>query len=203
MRQIIFLVFIALCLGACKKSKIKSVNTNNTADSLSYQPFVPDSKWTYEFTLMNVSKSNYDVVRLNYDSTINGHVYNVFNDGKQGLQFYRQDGKKYYSVLTTAANLTEVNHLDASKNVGESWSSVNGSDTYTYTMAEKFTTYVVDGFTFNNVLKVSMQRTDGNDNNKVTMSGDTFYAQGVGMIISDGKVGPLDIDIKVLTVDLK
>ncbi len=201
MKKIILISFLFFSMIACKKSKVESVNTNNSKDSLTYQPSVPGSKWSYEMTLGGVLKSNYNVTRLDYDSVINGYTYHVFNDEKQGLQFIRQDGNKYYSVITAAANKTELLIIDASKEVGESWvGGVNGSDTYTYTMSAKYPTYNLDGFTFKNVLKIYQERKNGNN---ITLSGDSYYAEGVGNILIDGKVSGINTYVKLTSVDLK
>ncbi|MBL7764631.1 MAG: hypothetical protein JNJ58_00935 [Chitinophagaceae bacterium] len=202
-KNLLFLIFISvIAISSCKKKKIESVNTNNSKDSLTYQPSVPGSKWTYVMTVAGVSNTTYNTTRLTYDTTINSKVYHVFNSETEGQQYIRQDGDKYYSVLTAATNKTELLIIDASKNVNESWvGGVNGSDTYTYTMKEKFATYQLDGFTFKNVLKIYQERTNGSGN--VTLSGDTWYAQGVGQVKTEGTISGISVDIKLITVDLK
>ncbi len=201
MNKILILALLLFSTVACKKSKVDSVNTNDSRDSLTYQPNVAGSKWSYQMTLGGVLKSDYNVTCLNYDSVINGRTYRVFNDEKQGLQFIRQDGDQYFSVITAAANKTELMIIDASKAVGESWvGGVNGNDTYTYTMSAKYPTYDLDGFTFKNVLKIYQERKNGNN---VTLSGDSYYAQGVGNILIDGKVSGVSTYVKLTSVDLK
>lgn len=196
-----FAFIIIASMGSCKK-KIKSVNTNNSVDSLTYQPKVPGSKWTYRVSIAGVSNKTYNTTRLTYDSTINSKVYQVFDSENDGLQFIRQDGDKYYSVLTTSTNKTELMIIDASKNVNESWvGGVNGSDTYTYTMLEKNPVYYLDGFSFKNVLKIHQERTNGSGN--VTLSGDSYYAQGIGQVLSEGSLSSIPIEIKLISVDLK
>lgn len=201
MKYLILVFLIIGSLGSCKK-KIKSVNTNNSVDSLTYQPKVPGSQWTYRVSVAGVSNKTYNTTRLTYDSTINNKVYQVFDSENDGLQFIRQDGDQYYSVLTSSTNKTELMIIDATKNVNESWvGGVNGSDTYTYTMAEKYPTYYLDGFTFKNVLKIHQERTNGSGN--VTLSGDSYFAQGIGQILSEGTLSGIPIDIKLISVDLK
>ena len=195
---IVFLLFVSTI--ACKKAKIKSVETNNSKDSLTYQPKVSGSKWTYHITTL-IQNKDYNVTRMDYDSTINGKLYNAFNDEINGMSFTRQDGNKYYTVLTAAANKTELMIIDESKNVGESWvGGVNGNDTYTYTMKEKIPVYTLDGFTFKNVLKIYQER---KSNGNVTLEGDTYYAQGVGQVNSEGTISGFSVKVKLISVDLK
>ncbi len=200
-----FALFALLCLAmfSCtKKKKIESVNTNNSKDSLTYQPKVPGSKWTYERSLNGVLQATYSVTRLNYDTTINGHTYQVFDSEVEGHQYFRQEGNKYYLVLVAAANMTETNLIDVDKNIGDTWvGAVNGTDTYYYTMVDKIPAYTLDGFTFKNVLRIHNERKD--QNNNITLSGDSWYAQGVGQVFSSGTVGPVSVEVKVITVDLK
>lgn len=198
----LLLLSISLFIACNKKKTVTSVNTNNSVDSLTYQPKVPGSKWTYQRSLNGVIHSLYSSTRLGYDTTFNGHTYQVFDAETQGYQYLRQDGDKYYLVLTAAANKTEVMAIDASKNINETWlGGVNGNDSYYYTMKDKIPSFNLDGFTFKNVLKIYQERKDSNNN--VTLAGDTYYAQGVGQILSTGTIAGIAIEIKLITVDLK
>ena len=51
------------------------------------------------------------------------------------------------------------------------------------------------------MLKIHSKRKD--QNNNVTLEGDTWYAQGVGQILSTGTIVGQSVEIKVITVDLK
>lgn len=187
---------------SCKKTKIKSIETNNSVDSLTYQPKVPGSTWTYQVLLAGVPNKTYTTTRLTYDTTINGKTYQVFDAGSEGFQYIRQDGDKYYSVLTSSTNKIELMVIDAAKNVNDTWiGGVNGSDTYYYTIVEKFPAYYLDGFTFKNVLKIYQERKDAS--NTVTLSGYSYYAQGVGQVVSEGTIASVPIKVKVISVDLK
>lgn len=201
MKYILYAIILLASVSSCKKAKIETVNTNNSKDSLTYQPKVPGSKWTYNMVITGLSNTNYTTTRLNYDTVINGKTYNVFNSELEGYQYFRQEGDKYYGVLATSTNKTELLAIDATKNVNESWiGGVNGSDTYTYTMLEKFPVYVLDGFTFKNVLKIHQERkTSG----VVNLEGDFYYAQGVGQIQSEGTINSFPVKIKLISVDLK
>ena len=203
MRYVLLSMLVLASFFSCKKSKIETVNTNNSKDSLTYQPRVPGSKWTYEMTIAVVNKTTYNTTRLTYDTVINGKTYQAFNSEAEGNQFIRQDGDKYYSVLTSSTTKMELLILDASKNVNETWiGGVNGDDQYSYTMKEKFPVFTLDGFTFKNVLKVYQERKNTTTNN-VTLTSDNYYAQGVGMVQSEGTLNSIPVKVKVISVDLK
>lgn len=202
MKKLLLFSIVLITLFSCKKAKIEEVNTNNSKDSLTYQPKVPGSKWSYKMTIALVNNSNYNTIRENYDSVINGKTYAVFNSEVEGKQFIRQDGDKYYSVLTSSTNKVELLMLDASRAVNDTWvGGVNGSDTYYYTILEKFPVYVLDGFTFKNVLRIKLERKDGS--NITTMTAEAYYAQGIGQIRSEGTVASVPVSVKLITVDLK
>jgi hypothetical protein len=209
--KLLLIPFIALFLfTACKKPVVESVKTNNSADSLTYQPKVPGSTWTYTRTVAGFGNTTYNFTRLNYDSSAYGNPFNVFSSGIDVNQYIRQDGDKYYSVFTPSTNKPVLIVLDVTKNVNESWvGGTNGSDTYTYTMKEKFPTYVLDNFTFRNVLKVYTERTTttSGGGSSITLKGDTYYAQGIGQIKTEGSVFingiEVAVSVKLITIDLK
>jgi hypothetical protein len=192
-----FLSFITIliCLVACKKiPAIESVNTTNNSDSLTYQPKNLNDKWIYVRNTLGTN-TNYNFVRLTTDSIFYGNTFNMFNSDIDGLQYIRQDGGKYYSILTGSTNKPALLILDTSKNINESWvGGVNGTDTYTYTMKQKIPIYVLDNFTFKNVLVVHLERTTGAVS---TISGDTYYAQGVGQVKTEGTVLVNGINVAV------
>jgi hypothetical protein len=202
--SLLIVIFFA-SFSACKKPKIESINTNNSADSLTYQPKVPGSRWTYVRTTP-LGNTTYNFIRLSNENNLNGHTYQVFNSDVDGEQYLRQEGDKYYTVLTASTNKPELLVLDISKNINESWiGGVNGSDTYTYTIKEKIPIYTLDGFTFRNVFKVYQTRSNGSS---TTLSGDTYYAQGIGMVKTEGTVSisglpPAAVAIKLQSVDLR
>lgn len=203
MKQFLFFSFILLSLASCKKKKIQEVNTNNSKDSLTYQPKVPGSKWSYSLSSALVNKT-YNTTRQTYDTVFNGKTYAVFYSEfeLEGWLYVRQDGDKYYSVLTTSTNKTELMMIDASKGVNDTWvGGVNGTDTYYYTILEKFPVYVLDGFTFKNVLHIKMERKDAS--NAVTLSAEAYFAQGVGQIQSKGELLGIPFQTKLISVDLK
>ena len=207
MKYLLSIIICLLSLAACKKATIKSVNTNNSKDSLTYQPKVAGSKWVYKRTIGGIQNTTYTFIRLDADTLAYGSTFQTFssddNATNQVNQYIRQDGDKYYNILTASSNKIQLLILDAAKNINESWlGAVNGSDTYTYTMRDKIPSYVLDGFTFKNVLVVHLERTGPNP-----LSGDTYYAQGVGQVQSIGTVNAngtnLSARVKLITLDLK
>ena len=196
-----------ITLSACKKAKIETINTNNTRDSLTYQPKVPGSVWTYRRTVGGIQNTDFTFKRLISDTAAYGSTFQVFSsddNSTNGLnQYIRQEGNKYYNILTASTNKPQLLILDAAANINDTWlGGTNGNDTYTFTMKQKIPIYVLDNFTFKNVLVVHLERTGPNP-----LSADTYYAQGVGQVKSEGTVTfsgiTTSINLKVLTVDLK
>ena len=203
MKYLMPIILCLLTLLACKKSTIKSVNTNNSKDSLTYQPKVPGSKWIYRRTIGGVQNTTYTFVRLTTDTVAFNSTFQTFSSDDNATnklnQYTRQEGDKYYNILTASTNKPQLLVLDVARNVNESWlGGVNGNDTYTYTMKEKIPVYVLDGFTFKNVLVVHLERTGPNP-----LAGDTYYAQGVGQVQSVGTVNNISAVVKLQTLDLK
>ena len=207
MKYLLSIVVCLLSLIACKKATIESVNTNNSKDSLTYQPKVPGSKWVYRRTIAGIQNTDYTFIRLTTDTTAYGATFQSFSSDDNATnklnQYIRQEGDKYYNILPASTNKPQLLVLDAARNVNESWlGGVNGSDTYTYTMKQKIPVYTLDGFTFKNVLVVHLERTGPNP-----LSGDTYYAQGVGQVQSIGTVNVggnnVSATVKLITLDLK
>ncbi|MEO5967036.1 MAG: hypothetical protein ABIP69_02145 [Ferruginibacter sp.] len=190
-------------LSACKKPKIEKIETNNSSDSLTYQPKVAGSKWIYNrYAAGGLSNRDYNFIRRAEDSLYRGKTFNLYDSEIDGLQLLRQEGNKYYQVLTASTNKPVLLVLDADKNIGESWvGGVNGSDTYTYVITQKLPVYVLDGFTFRNTIVVNQIRTNTSGN--TTMNVDSYYAQGVGLVKSEGVVSSFGVTIKLLVLDLR
>lgn len=208
MKYLLIPILVLLFFAACKKPAIESINTNNTKDSLTYQPKVPGSTWTYVRTALGQNVT-YNFTRLAYDSTAYGNAFPVFSSTIDANQYIRQDVNKYYTILTGSTLKPELLVLDVSKNINDSWvGGTNGNDTYTYTIKDKIPSYVLDGFTFKNVIKVYSERTTtSGGTTTVTLSGNVYYAQGIGQIQLDGYVvvagTQVPVSTKVINVDLK
>ncbi len=201
MRLILLIIPILACITACKKPKVKQIDTNNSADSLTYQPKVTGSQWVYSRTIPILGTNNYTVTRLGYDSILHGNSYYVFGSTADANQYTRQDGNKYYNILVASTNKPALLVLDADRNVGDTWvGGVNGTDTYTFTLKQKIPQYFLDGFTFKDVIVVQQVRTNTQGN--TTLNVDTYYARGVGMVLSTGTVSGIAVQIKLLSVTL-
>lgn len=207
MKTFILPVVLLISFAACKKNKIQTVSTNNTRDSLTYQPKVPGSVWTYKRTVGGIQNTTYTFLRLSTDTSAYGSAFQIFSSDDQstdGLnQYIRQEGDKYYSILTGSTNKPQLLILDAAANVNDTWlGGVNGSNTYTFTMKQKIPVYTLDNFTFKNVLVVHLERTGPNP-----ISADTYYAQGVGQVKTEGTFtfGTINtsVNVKLLTVNLR
>jgi hypothetical protein len=200
-----FVIFLSF--AACKKPAVETVITNNSKDSLTYQPKVPGSKWVYRRTVGGVQNTTFTFLRLTTDTMAYGSTFQIFSSDDNVTsnlnQYIRQEGNKYYSILTGSTNKPALLVLDADKNINESWvGGTNGSDTYTFTMKNKISVYQLDNFSFKNVLVVHLERTGPNP-----ASGDTYYAQGIGQVKSEGTVTvggiTLSSDVKLLSVVLQ
>jgi hypothetical protein len=208
MKYLLLTSIILASFSSCKKNKIENIYTNNSKDSLTYQPKVPGSKWTYVRTALGQNVT-YNFTRLTYDSTAYGNAFPVFSSTIDANQYIRQDVNKYYTILTGSTLKPELLVLDVSKNVNESWvGGTNGNDTYTYTIKDKIPSYVLDGYTFRNVIKVYSERTTTSGGiSTITLSGNVYYAQGIGQILLDGYVvvagNQVPVSTKVINVDLK
>jgi hypothetical protein len=208
MKYLLLCFVIVLSFMACKKPAIESINTNNSRDSLTYQPKVAGSKWTYVRNALGQNVT-YNFTRLSYDSSAYGNPFPVFSSDIDANQYIRQDVNKYYTILTGSTLKPELLVLDVSKNINDSWvGGTNGNDTYTYTIKDKIPSYILDGFTFRNVIKVySERRTTSGGTSTVTLSGNVYYAQGIGQIQLDGFVvlggTQVPVSTKVINVDLK
>ena len=203
MKYPIYILILIVLIASCNKPKIQSVNLNNSRDSLTYQPSVPGSRWTYRRTIAAVGVTNYDFIRTSADTSVNGKIFKVYSSTSgDGNQYIRQDAGKYYSIFTASTNKPELLILDTARQVGETWlGGVNGSDTYNFTMKEKIPIYQLDGFSFKNVLVVRQERKNGSGT--VTLQGDTYFAQGVGQVYSVGSASGVPVTVKLLTLDLK
>jgi hypothetical protein len=204
MKYIVFIMVVLSFTISCKKAAVESVQKNNSRDSLTYQPAVAGSKWTYTRTIAGLGIIEYYFTRLNYDSTIYGNSFFVFSStgDTYGNQYIRKSNGKYYNILVASTNKTELLVLDTAKNINESWiGGVNGTDTYTYTMKDKIANYTLDGNPFKNVLVVHAERTTPSGTS--TLSGDTYYAQGIGQILTQGTVNGINVEVRLKNVDLK
>ncbi len=190
------IISITFFFVACKKTPpIQSVLVSNTRDSLTYQPKEQGAKWIYTRNVLG-TLTTYNYARIAPDTILYSNVFNMFQSDIDGLQYIRQDGGKYYNILTASTNKPALLILDTSKNIGESWvGGVNGNDTYTYTMKRKIILdTVIDLIIFKKMMVVHLERTTGGN---TTISGDTYYARGVGHVLTTGIVSGFPVEIRL------
>ena len=117
MKYILLIFTCLLSLIACKKSTIESIQTNNTRDSLTYQPKVPGSKWTYRRIVGGIQNTTFTFLRLTTDTAAYSSSFQIFSSDDNTTsnlnQYVRQDGNKYYSILTGSTNKPQLLVLDA------------------------------------------------------------------------------------------
>jgi len=108
---------------------------------------------------------------------------------------------KYFYVLSTSTNKTELCALDVAKNINETWiGGINGSDTYKYTIKEKLPTLVINGIALKNVIKVYNERYE---NGILKDDGYIWYAQGIGNFKTELKINTIPLEIILTSADIK
>jgi hypothetical protein len=208
MRKLLFFVLLTnVVWSSCKKATVESINTNNSRDSLTYQPSVAGSVWKYTRITSGTFVNNTVTTKLSYDTVANGKTYGVFSSTGDVLGSYhiynRRDAGKYYQIVPFSTNASEVLVLDTAKAINQTWiGGTNGSDEYSYKIVQIFPTYTLDAFTFRNVYQVYNERKNTNTGN-VNASGNTYYAQGVGLIYSDATISGIPGTLKLTNLDLK
>ena len=186
---------------ACKKSKLESINNVGSIDSLSYQPAVSGSTWKYDNYLSGVKSPGKTTICQNFDTTFNSKIYDVYLNNDGSYNYSRKEVDKYYYVLSTSTNKTELCALDVAKNINETWiGGINGSDTYKYTIKEKLSTLVVNGITLKNVIKVYNERYE---NSILKDDGYIWYAQGIGNFKTELKINTIPLEIILTAADIK
>ncbi|CAN5492638.1 hypothetical protein BH11BAC3_BH11BAC3_29390 [soil metagenome] len=204
MKQTVFGILAVIILGiSCKKDAPPTpapvadryLNSNNA------------SSWNYELVNnITVTTSLYTLTSTNRDSTISSKPYHVFtNSGTTGNEYYNITGNEYYNFRSLPAAFggsnVEVLYLKDNVAVGGTWFqafSVTASGfpavvTLANTIAEKGITKVINGVTYNDVIKVSTNITATISNiplpaGALTTDIQTFYAPKYGLIQSINKI---------------
>jgi hypothetical protein len=207
-KLLLFVLLTSVIWSSCKKATVESINTNNSRDSLTYQPSVPGSVWKYTRITAGTNVNTTTTTRLNRNDTLNGKIYFVFEtvgDIFPPFSYTRREPGKYYQIVPASTNNVEALVLDTLQPLNQTWiGAVNGTDEYSYKIVQKFPTYSLDAFSFKNVYHVyNEKRTSGN----LVLFGNTYYAQGVGLIYSDGtaytNLGAIPFTLKLTNLDLK
>jgi hypothetical protein len=179
------ILFIVLSASNCKKS-----GTNPPAAANTYQPLTVGSEWNYTVTGSNAG--SFKVTMLNRDTTVNGKSYKVASNTAGPNEYYNKSGNDYFRYNKVAElNNQEVEllYLKDNVNVGTSWTETESATIQgipvtvqlAFTISEKGISYVVNGVTFTDVIKVTVVPTF-----PVPSTSDLqyYYARNVGLIYS-------------------
>jgi hypothetical protein len=198
---IISALFIASMATSCKKDDA------GTPAISKFITTTPGTSWNYQTTDNSTSEvSTYTRISSNRDTTINSKLYHIFNNTDVNgttEAYYNNTGNDYYQFSTLASGLDpiDLNYLNDTKIVGETWnqsisvpvpnSPIPGlmlTIRINYSVVEKGTSLVVNGKTYNNVVKVKSDITiDPIFGLSVSTTSNIFnyYAPKYGLIKSD------------------
>jgi hypothetical protein len=166
-KVIISALFIASLATSCKKDDA------GTPAISKFITTTPGTTWNYQSTdNSNSSVSTYTRTSSSRDTTISNKVYHIFNNtDANGTTdaFYNNTGNDYYQFSTLAAGLDpiDLHYLNDAAVTGTGWnqsvsvpvpnSPIPGlmlTIRINYSVPEKGTSLVVNGKTYNNVVKV-------------------------------------------------
>ena len=180
------ILFIVLSAGNCKKPG----NDNLPAPENSYQPVTVGSEWNYTVTGSNAG--TFKVTMLNKDTTVNGKAYKVASNSAGSNEYYHKSGGDYFRYTKVAElNNQEVEllYLTDNVNVGTTWTETEYATIHgipvtvqlAFTVSEKGISFVVNGVTFTDVIKVTVVPTF-----PVPSTSDLqyYYAKNIGLIYS-------------------
>jgi len=198
---IISALFIASMATSCKKDDA------GTPAISKFITTTPGTSWTYQSTDNSTSTiSTYTRTSSSRDTTISNKVYHIFNNtDANGTTdaYYNNTGNDYYQFSTLAAGLDpiDLHYLNDAAVAGTGWnqsvsvpvpnSPIPGlmlTIRINYSVIEKGTSLVVNGKTYNNVVKVKSDITI-DPITFVTISTTSniynYYAPKYGLIKSD------------------
>lgn len=180
------ILFIVLSAGNCKKPG----NDNPPAAGSTYQPLTVGSEWNYTVTGNNAG--TFKITMLNKDTMVNGKSYKVASNSAGSNEYYHKSGGDYFRFNKVAElNNQEVEllYLKDNVNAGTSWTetetatiqNITVTVQLAFTVSEKGISYVVNGVTFNDVIKITVVPTF-----PVPSTSDLqyYYAKNVGLIYS-------------------
>jgi len=198
---IISALFIASMATSCKK------DDNGTPGISKFITTTPGTSWNYQSTDNSTSTiSTYTRTSTSRDTTISSKLYHVFtNTDVNGTTdaFYNNTGNDYYQFSTLAAGLDpiDLHYLNDAAVAGTGWnqsfsvpvpnSPIPGlmlTVRMNYSVVEKGTSLVVNGKTYNDVVKVKTDITiDPVFGLSVTTTSNiyNYYAPKYGLIKSD------------------
>lgn len=195
------LISALLTVAGCKKD-------STPASTANYSPLTAGSTWTYQATTTPSggapSSGSYTLTATSRDTLVTGRNYRVLTSTTGTNSYRAKVGNDYWSFgsIATANIQIEQLYLKDNADVNATWQSTQGfqvpafpiplTATLIFTVKEKGITRVVNGTTFNNVIRVGL---------KVGISGvvgdvvdaDFYHAPGVGMIENRYRVQNLAI----------
>ncbi len=196
-----FNTWIAFLLLFSVSSCKKQGGTNSPADSGDYQPLTVGSQWTYTVTGSNAGTFTFSVV--NKDSTINGRNYKVIANTAGSNEYVHKSGGDYYRynpVVELNNQVVELLYLKDNLAKGQSWTEVKTINatitglglvpitaTLVCTIEEKGIDYVVNGVTFKDVIKVTVNPSFTAFGASVPVNSSDlqyYYSRNVGLIYS-------------------
>jgi hypothetical protein len=200
---IISALFIASMATSCKKDDPGT----GTPTISKFITTTPGTTWTYQTTDNSTSEvSTYTRTSSDRDTTINSKLYHIFNNTDVNgttEAYYNNTGNDYYQFSTLAPGLDpiDLNYLNDTKILGETWNQsfsipvpnapIPGlmlTVRINYSVVEKGNSLVVNGKTYNNVVKVKSNITiDPFFGISVSTTSNIFnyYAPKYGLIKSD------------------
>jgi hypothetical protein len=196
--------FLAFCLMVsfvflftqCKKDEDSPPTTPITTN---YSPLTVGSNWTYSYIEGPSTPASFVLTVTDKDTAINGKTYKVLSSSdNSGNNYLAKIDSNYYRYASFAGigSLEEL-YLKDNGPVGSTWTN---SVTFTlpgvplpltadltYRVQEKDISYVVNGKTYNDVIKT---RVTVNLFTSDIGGGDFYYAKDVGMIESTISLNP-------------
>ena len=206
MKKVTFIGIFALAftIVSCKKN-------NTTGGIQPYMTITPQSTWQYETrdSIANTS-STYTLTSTLRDTTVTSagasRTYHVFtNSSNNSSEYYAIQGSDYFNYRemtlagTSGGTKLELPYLRDNANVNDTWGldfSVTALGIpvplrINYRLAEKGITRVVNGITYNNVIKVTSTITSSSTlipSGGLQSDIQNYYAPGVGSIESISKI---------------
>lgn len=162
MKKTLFALLASVAIfSSCKKSSSGGTSTDT------YLPNNVGTNWKYKVTTGGTSS---DVTYTVSSNTLvqDGITYKIITGSNGNEQYYAKSGSDYHSLIKVSGQNVHLIILKDDKNVNDTWTTAqtltglsipgvpitSATVNITYTMKEKGSTKVVEGVTYNNVIKV-------------------------------------------------
>jgi hypothetical protein len=162
MKKTLFALLASVAIfSSCKKSSSGSTSTDT------YLPNNVGTNWKYKVTTGGASTDVTYTVSSN-TLAVDGITYKIITGSNGNEQYYAKSGSDYHSLIKVSGQNVHLIILKDDKNVNDTWTTTqtltglsipgvpvtSATVNITYTMKEKGSTKVVEGVTYNNVIKV-------------------------------------------------